>query len=150
MPYKPPLPEEQREAAVRYLKFWIGVPYLWGGDDFSGFDCSGLMVEVLQSVGLLEHRTDYRARDLYSKFRNQKTNTPKPGCLVFWLVDFMGDRIAGHVEMLVDEFHVIGASGGGGDTKTLKDAIKYNAFVKQRPIYYRDREYEIMDPFLDE
>jgi len=29
--------------------------YLWGGDDpLAGFDCSGFVIEILKSVGILE------------------------------------------------------------------------------------------------
>ena len=42
-----------RTSAVDYIKRFIGRPYSWGGDDpMSGFDCSGLIHETLQAVGL--------------------------------------------------------------------------------------------------
>ena len=53
-----------------------------------------------------------------------------------------------HVEMMVDDLHVVGASGGGSKTKTIADAIKQNAFVKMRPVGYRGFNYKICDPFM--
>ena len=37
------------QTALAYL----GTPYVWGGDDPSGFDCSGFVIECLKSAGLL-------------------------------------------------------------------------------------------------
>ena len=88
------------------------MPYIWGGDDWSGFDCSGLPVEVLQAVGIIKRSDDYTAEGLWQKFfdqRIQKGAAPRAGHLVFWFTD---DK-ATHVEMMVDEFSTIGASGGG-------------------------------------
>ncbi len=59
-----------RAAAVSYAQRFIGLPYLWGGDDpIAGFDCSGLIVDVLQAVGLLAHKSDYSAAALYEQFK---------------------------------------------------------------------------------
>lgn len=133
-----------RRRAVSYLQSWLGTPYLWAGDDFSGFDCSGLVLEVLKSVGLVKHGIDVTANYLYLTFKKHEKNKGGMGCLVFW---FRGDT-AIHVEMMVDGLHVVGASGGGSKTKTIADAIKHNAFVKMRPIDYRGKDYRICDPFM--
>ncbi|MFC1535727.1 NlpC/P60 family protein, partial [Candidatus Neomarinimicrobiota bacterium] len=38
---------------------FVGLPYLWGGDDaVAGYDCSGLVIEILKSVGLLQRSGD--------------------------------------------------------------------------------------------
>lgn len=133
-----------RSKAVDYLQRFIGLPYIWGGDDpISGFDCSGLIVEVLQSVGLLNHGTDYSAAMLYKKFEDGAVTQGYGGCLVFWYRD---EEII-HVEMMIDDFHTVGASGGGSTTTTIGEAIRANAFIKMRPLSYRGPCYLISDPF---
>ena len=137
-----------RTKAVFYLEKWIGHFYLWAGDDPSGFDCSGLILEVLQSVGLIKHGEDMTADALYRKFKDSERKKGGTGYLVFWFTPYKDKAI--HVEMMVDEYHTVGASGGGSKTKTIADAIKHNAFVKMRPVYYRGLNFKICDPFAKE
>jgi len=132
-----------RRRAVVYLQKWIGHFYLWGGDDPSGFDCSGLILEVLKSVDLIRPNIDMTAYDLYRCFNKNQKLQPGSGKLVFW---FREAKVI-HVEMMIDSYHTIGASGGGSATKTIQDAIKHNAFVKMRPLNYRGSNYKICDPF---
>jgi len=48
------------EALVDYLKQFIGTPYVWGGTDPSGFDCSGLLLYGANHFGLnIGGRTTY-------------------------------------------------------------------------------------------
>ena len=139
----------KRELAVKYLWHWLGIQYSYGGNDsLEGFDCSGLVIEALQSVGILPHVFDETAHGLYLKFKDNlaEGNKVRPGNLVFW---FRNGR-ARHVMMLYTYGYVIGACGGGSDTKTTKDAIRDNAFVKMRPITYAGDGYKICDPFGDE
>ena len=135
-----------RAKAVEYLQQWIGTPYLWAGNDFSGFDCSGLIVEVLQAVGIIPHDSDFSAAALYERFEDKAVIRGYAGCLVFWYASNIHEKII-HVEMIVDDFHVVGASGGGSTTTTIEQAIRANAFVKQRPLSYRGDRYLIVDPF---
>jgi len=139
----------RRELALEYIGSWLGTPYSYGGNDsLEGFDCSGMVIEVLQSVGILPHIFDDTAHGLYLKYKDNLVECDKirPGCLIFW---FKAGR-ARHVMMIYDYGYVIGACGGGGDTKTTKDAIRDNAFVKLRPIGYNGDSYKICDPFGDE
>ena len=138
----------RRELALSYLWSWLLVPYSYGGNDFSSQDCSNAMIEVLQSVGILPHKFDETAQDLYIRYKDNLVEGDKirPGCLVFW---FENGR-ARHVMMIYKHGYVIGACGGGKKTKTRNDAIRDNAFIKMRPIGYDGDSYKICDPFGDE
>jgi cell wall-associated NlpC family hydrolase len=136
-----------RSAAVRYAWEFLGLPYRWGGDDpVHGFDCSGLVVEVLQGVGLLPHKSDMTANGLYLRYANKVVARGYAGCLCLWF-DMAG--LATHVEICVDEFHTIGASGGGSATTSDDAAAAQNAFIKMRPLGYRGTNYKLVDPFLE-
>lgn len=160
--------EEKRKQAVEYAKNWVGTFYLWAGNDPAGFDCSGLIHEILQSVGLEPHKFDSTANDLYRAHKNNKIDYLKEGCLVFW---FKGNE-AKHVEMAINSYQTIGASGGGSPSMSVDklskeypifallpkwilkwligiyDARNRDAFVKIRPVGYRNQPYKIVDPFL--
>src|SRR5574344_1938371 len=41
------------EAFLAHVRSKNGLPYVWGGDDDRGYDCSGLTVEGLKQIGLL-------------------------------------------------------------------------------------------------
>jgi hypothetical protein len=134
-----------RAVAVDYAKHFIGTPYHWGGDDpMAGFDCSGLVVEVLQMVGILPHGRDYSADYLLCLFRRDEVACGYAGCLVFYLNPA---RKAIHVVLMIDNTLAIGADGGGSATITTADAIAQNAFVKIRPLDYRKGPRIIVDPF---
>jgi cell wall-associated NlpC family hydrolase len=134
-----------RAIAVDYGKHFIGIPYRWGGDSpMEGFDCSGFVVEILQAVGILQHTHDYSADALYTIFKPNIVALGYAGCLAFWLDD-AGRAV--HVMLMVDNRHVIGASGGGPETATASDAVQQNAYVKLRPLTYRKGTPVVLDPF---
>ena len=137
---KPPL-FLLRYIAVKRAWTMLDQPYTWGGDDpMKGFDCSGGVIEQLKSVGRLPRKFDCTAKGLWGKF--PKVKTPRAGCLVFY-----GLNTVEHVEFCINRWLAIGASGGGSYVKTREDAIKYNAFIKLRPIK-RDRPIiGYVDPF---
>jgi len=55
--------EMLRKSMVGYVSHFVGTFYTWGGDDPSSFDCSGLVVEALKSVGLISRHDDRTADD---------------------------------------------------------------------------------------
>lgn len=111
-----------------------------------GFDCSGLICEVLQSVGVLKHGTDYTADMLFNTFKKKLVAEPKEGCLVFW-----GSPKKTHVEMIVfkndNMTQLLGASGGGSATTNVDAAKKQNAYIKVRPLDQKPGWSAIVDPF---
>jgi hypothetical protein len=111
-----------------------------------GFDCSGLVCEVLQSVGIIKHGSDYTADSLFYFFKKKLVAEPKEGCLVFW-----GSPRKTHIEMVVFKndnlTQLIGASGGGSKTVDLKSAQAHNAYIKIRPLDQKPGWTAIVDPF---
>ena len=137
-------------AAADYASRFIGTPYLWGGDSpMEGFDCSGLVLEVLQAHGVFERGKDYSAHGI----REQLIGRGCPeiiglgyaGCIVFW--PGSNNRI-GHVAIMVDNEHIVHAAGGGSAVDSLDDAKKYNAYIRKDRVDYRGDGCIIVDPFL--
>lgn len=133
------------ELAEKVAWKMYGQPYRWGGDDtIIGFDCSGMCIEILKSVGILPRQGDWTANGLWEKFKDKPKKEPCSGCLAFWWNSAKTKIV--HVEYCLDDKHTIGASGGGSATVTREAAAKHNAFVKVRPI----RKHNLagfLDPF---
>ena len=131
-----------REKAIAIAFHFLGEPYRWGGDDpLAGFDCSGLMIEILRSVGCLPRGGDWTAAQLATHW--PRTEALRPGCLLFWA---SGGAIT-HVEMVYQTAPLltIGASGGGSKTTDRAAAIAQDAYVKIRPA--RAGWVQQVDPF---
>lgn len=133
--------ESDREIVLRYMMQYVGTWYSWGGDDPTGFDCSGFTNEGLKAGGRIKRNSDYTAEQLNEMFT--PVAVPYRGCLVFY---DNGIKIV-HVEMMLNERLSIGASGGGSKTLTKADAIKHNAFIKVRDHRSRDKVAGYVDPF---
>jgi len=139
--------EDLRFVSIELAWKMYGLPYIWGGNDaVQGFDCSGMQVEILQSVGMLPEG-DWSAAMLWSLFAAKEVFKPEPGCLVFWENSQGHIR---HVEMCIGDGLSIGASGGGRHVSTREAAILQNAFVKIRPIGGRGLVRGYLDPFKPE
>lgn len=122
-----------------------GLPYRWGGDDpGEGFDCSGMVIEILKSVGILPRAGDWTAQGLFNMFEDKVRLEPQLGCLAFWHGADPGRII--HVEFCLDTKHTMGASGGGSKTTSFEAASKHNAFIKVRPIR-QEKLVGYRDPF---
>lgn len=138
---------EKRELGLEVAKRFLNLPYIWGGNDpMQGFDCSGLMVEILKSVGIIGRDMDYNANSLKGLF--EETEILEAGNMVFY--DWNKDGIIDHVEMIAvvedsGEVFTIGASGGNSATTSAQSAIEQDAYVKIRPL--QSGYVFINDPF---
>lgn len=69
------------QRAVEYAKEFLGVPYVWGGTDESGFDCSGLVYYVYSKLGIKLNRV---AADQVKNGDETDLSELEPGDLVFF------------------------------------------------------------------
>ena len=101
-----------------------------------GVDCSGLWVEILQSLGIIGPSDDFPAAAMFDMF--DPVQQYMEGDMIFWQ-NSSGKVV--HVEMIYDvELRLaIGASGGGSRTKSFSTAVSDNAYVKIRPYLDRGR-----------
>jgi len=132
-------------AFMRTVEGFRGARYRWGGDDPSGFDCSGLVVEGLKAADQIGETEDYTADSLYHKYFAKLVPKPHRGCLIFRL-NKQGKAV--HVGICEDQLYYLAAEGGGPHIKTDEDADKYNAFIKTRPIR-KIKNPRFVDPWKD-
>jgi len=109
-------------VALRYL----GAPYLWGGRDSVGLDCSGLVQQSLYACG----RAGPRDSDMQAKLGAAVPNVEslRRNDLVFWrghvglmldadlLIHANAHHMAVAVERLAEAITRIDAAGGGPPT----------------------------------
>ena len=137
-------------AKVMFLKvIWshLNRPYIWGGDDFSGFDGSGLTIEGLQAIGQFPSEADATADGLWYRFKSDEVSRATEGCLLFW---FNKESRAYHTAVAVDPEHCITADGGGSKVHTVQDAIEQNAYIKVRRIDHRKTFPRIINIFQED
>jgi cell wall-associated NlpC family hydrolase len=122
---------------------FLNLPYIWGGDDFKGYDCSGLVQELYAMLGI-DPRGDQTAQVLYNYFKGRSTPHRRGvGALVFY--GSSPTRIS-HVGMMIGEDVMIEAGGGGSRTNDAGDAARDNAFVRVRPIDRRSDMIAVLYP----
>lgn len=118
-----------------YALSFVGVRYKWGGDNpISGYDCSGLVQELLKSCGM-DPPGDQTAQGLYNHFDSIAT----PGVYGIGALAFYGENLLKitHVAMMLDMYRVIEAGGGSSKTLTISDAEAQGAFVRVRLVKAR-------------
>lgn len=98
------------DKLIKAAKSQIGVPYVWGGQSSSGFDCSGFIYYAYKQAGMSASRT---SSDGYYN-RSYYVNKPQVGDLVF----FSGTYRAGisHLGIYLGNNEFIHASGSNGVT----------------------------------
>lgn len=107
---------------VNTAKKYLGVPYVWGGETPSGFDCSGFVQYVYKQHGISISRTTY---DQVKQGVHVDKNNLQPGDLIFF-------NNANHVGMYVGDGQFIHAPSTG-------DVIKISSLSSN---YYTQNYYE--------
>jgi cell wall-associated NlpC family hydrolase len=70
---------KKSEAMMGTINLYLGTPYKYGGEDFSGIDCSGFVRNVYREVGVDLPRS---SREMFVV--GEKTSEPEFGDLVFF------------------------------------------------------------------
>lgn len=139
---------EKRHLVLKIAWHFYGKWYTWGGDDPSGFDCSGLVIECGKAVDIFPRGGwDNTANGIWVANKDKKVGIPNPGDFVFWN-NSVGTRVV-HTEIVVEAGYSIGASGGGRFVRTISDAIKANAFIKVRPYLLKPHLAGFIDPYKE-
>lgn len=117
---------KQREQIVEIAKKYIGVPYLWAGNDPKGFDCSGFTSYVLKEA---KKDLPRRAVEQYESSLKIKQKNAQKGDLIFFDhgsgISHVGIIVSNKGESLV----MIHASSSKGIVVT---EIDQSAYWKQR------------------
>ena len=124
---------DQRVVLYDYAIRFVGLPYRWGGDDaLGGFDCSGMVLELLKAAGIYPQNSDTSAAGLYQLYAGLLVGEPDFGTLCFF-----GAQVVSHVGFCLNATQMLEAGGGGSKTLTPEDAAAQNAYVRIRPIKSR-------------
>ena len=128
-----------------YALSFVGLPYIYGGNNpVVGLDCSGLVCEILKSVGAIGGKEDLSAQQLFDRFQHSgRWNSYGAGSLVFF-----GKSVTdiSHVAVMIDRFRIVEAGSGDPTVLTVDDAIKKNAFVRVREITNRKDLVAVIRP----
>jgi cell wall-associated NlpC family hydrolase len=121
------------KALLEYAKMFVGVPYVWGGSNsMRGFDCSGFVQFILQSVGV-DPKGDQTAQTLHDLFLHNggvPLTIPKAGAICFY---GKTESSIYHVAFALSEHQIIEAGGGDHTTTSVAEAAKRDACVRIRP-----------------
>lgn len=122
--------------ALIYGLALLGKPYIYGGNGPDGYDCSGLVSEVLKSSGVLSYAYSDTADGIYHTMQDplygKKIDQPEAGALVFF---GKGTKIE-HVALVLDENRMLEAGGGFKGIKP-EQLNEHAAMVRIRPIKMR-------------
>lgn len=132
------------KTLVDYANSFIGVPYIFGGEHpCYGYDCSGLVQHILQSVGV-DPAGDQTAQKLFEHFSVVgRISVPRAGALTFY---GKNTNAITHIGFMIDSHRMVEAGGGNASTTDTNRAIQQGAFVRQRPHDFRKDLVAILMP----
>lgn len=99
-------------SVLQFAKAELGQPYVWGGSEPGGFDCSGLMQYIFDKAGIKLPRT---AEAQYNATRHVTPGESLlPGMLVFFRE---ADGVIGHVGLYLGEGKMLDAPHTGANVR---------------------------------
>lgn len=112
------LPNEMRAAVLAEAKKYLGAPYVYGGSQPGGFDCSGLLQYAFAQVGLSLPRISY---DQLRIGTPQQRSKLLPG-------DFVGFGDGGHIALYLGNNQILEAPRSGTNVRIRTLGDNENAF----------------------
>lgn len=79
-----PAPSSGADVAIAKAYTFIGVDYVWGGESYSGVDCSGLAMLSWAAAGV---SLTHSSRAQYWEGTHVSLDSVQPGDLIFWSSD---------------------------------------------------------------
>ena len=117
--------EQQRQALIKKAKEYIGVPYVTGGTDRSGFDCSGLVFTCgKEALNMDLPRT---AAALYDYVKIVADSKKEAGDLLFFKT--VGEKIS-HVAIYIGNDQFIHAASDGPNTGVIISSLHESYWSK--------------------
>lgn len=108
-------PTNDREKFVQGLRNYLGVPYVYGGINKKGIDCSGLLYTVsLETTGKPLPRT---SAAMHRKFERVLKYQLKPGDAIFFATD--GTINVSHVGVYLGNNYFIHAQSFGNNRRVV-------------------------------
>lgn len=116
--------DEHAGDFVAVAESFLGTPYLWGGKESLGLDCSGLTQMALRAAGIEVPRdTDQQEALLKAQWRDVTADPDRErGDIVFW---------PGHVGIMTDSEHLLHANASSMDT-TLEPFAEAEARIRDK------------------
>lgn len=108
---------------VNYMKQFVGTPYVWGGTNPSGFDCSGLMQYTFGKFGIKLARVTY---DQIGQGQAVSMKGLRPGDLMFFDTE-PGHKGPDHVGMYIGGGKMIDAPRPGKNVEIVDVTQGYYA-----------------------
>lgn len=108
---------------AQYAERFVGVPYRWGGESASGFDCSGLVQFSFAHFGVYLSRTSYGQ---YQQGYGVSRWNLIPGDLVFFNADGPG---ASHVGIYIGGGRFVNSAGSHVQIDSLYDSYWSSHFI---------------------
>lgn len=128
---------------VEYARSFIGTMYLWGGCSPLGWDCSGVIQEILAYAGV-DPVGDQTAQTLYNHFLiTGDTERTGAGALVFY---GRSKSAITHVAMMTSDYTVFELGGGDHTCTDISVSAKKAAFGRERPLNKRKDIQAIIMP----
>ena len=110
---------------IKYLKSFLGTPYLWCGKSYLGFDCSGFVQTAFKRFGINFPRDAYQQIN-----RNKLIEVKYKNISIGDLLFFADNKTVNHVAICIGNGEIIHSSGCIKIEKLKENKELYNKLYK--------------------